>query len=89
MQKWTVEIIGLCSRLTSTMSKLVSPRHTGKIQVLSGEDRSGNHRAPPVVRPPCTTAQHTVSSEPQTTPQESVQTYQVHSDSGFAKPERG
>lgn len=77
------------SLLTSTMSRLVSPRHRGKIHVASGEVRSGNHRAPPVVRPHCAAAQHTISCEPQTGAQESVHAYQVGSDSGFAEPERG
>lgn len=77
------------SRPTSTMSRLVSPRHMGKIQVESGEVRSWNHRAPPVARAACTAAQHTVRSDHGTTARESVEAYQAHLDSGSAEPERG
>lgn len=38
--------------LTSTMSRLVNPTQTGRIQVESGNVRSGNHRVPPVTRSP-------------------------------------
>lgn len=47
-------------RLTSTMSRLVSPRQTGRIQVESGKVRSGNHREPPAARSDCSTAEDTV-----------------------------
>lgn len=76
------------SILTSTMSRLLSPRHKGKIHVESGEVRSGNHRAPPVVRPHCPAAQHTISCEAQTA-QQSMRAHQADPDSGYAKPERG
>lgn len=42
-------------RLTSMMSRLVSPRQTGRIQEESGKVRSGNHSAPPVARSDCST----------------------------------
>lgn len=54
------------------MSRLASPRHTGKIQVESGAVRSGNHRAPPVARAACTAAQHTVRFEHRTAAQKLV-----------------
>lgn len=37
------------------MSRLVSPRQTGRIQEESGRVRSGNHSAPPVARSDCST----------------------------------
>lgn len=66
------------SRPTSTMSRLVSPRHTGKIQVESGEVRSGNHRAPPAARAACSAAQHTVSSGQGARAQGPVHAYRAH-----------
>lgn len=51
--------------LTSTMSRLVSPRQTGRIQVESGNVRSGNHRVPPAARSPCSATQ-TQGWEPST-----------------------
>lgn len=50
------------NRLTSTMSRLVSPRQTGRIQVESGKVRSGNQRAPPAASSDCSAAEHTVHS---------------------------
>lgn len=50
----------LLNRLTSTTSRLVSPRQTGRIQVESGKVRSENHRTPPAFRLDCSATENEI-----------------------------
>jgi len=66
-----------CSRLnglTSMTSRLVSPTHTGRIQMGSGKVRSGNQRVPPAASSDCRAA-GTLHCETQST--RLVQTHQL------------
>jgi len=52
------------SSLTSTITRLVRPRQTGRIQVVSGTVRLENHKAPLTASSACSSAQNTLVKEP-------------------------